>query len=103
MYDIEQKKMLKHVCTRWLSIGRCLNRLLHNWDPLKVFFAQEHEKLHKVSQKASEYTMSKVEGIFNCLKSPTNRLTTLLLYYSVKVFDEALLPLQAEDPKIHVL
>ena len=95
--------MLKHVCARWLSIGRCLNRLLHNWDPLEVFFAQEHEKLHKVSQKASEYTMSKVEGIFNFFKSPTNRHSTLFLNYNVKEFDEALLPLQTEDPKIHVL
>ena len=22
LYDVEQRKMLKHVCTRWLSIGR---------------------------------------------------------------------------------
>ena len=47
--------------------------------------------------------MSKVEGIFNFLKLPTDRLTTLFLNYSVTMFDEALLPLQAEDPKIHVL
>lgn len=28
--DLEQKRMLKHVCTRWLSIGRCIERLLFN-------------------------------------------------------------------------
>ena len=38
LYDVEQKKILKHVCTRWLSIGKCLERLLQNWDPLKEFF-----------------------------------------------------------------
>ena len=24
LYDTEQRKVLKHVCTRWLSIGRCV-------------------------------------------------------------------------------
>ena len=24
LFNVEQKRMLKHVCTRWLSIGQCL-------------------------------------------------------------------------------
>ena len=51
MFDIEQKKMHKHVCTRWLSIGRCLERLLHNWVPLKEFFKSEKETQDKVKEK----------------------------------------------------
>ena len=47
MYDIDQKRMLKHVCTRWLSIGRCLGRLLHNWTALKAFFKAEKEAQEK--------------------------------------------------------
>ena len=37
--------MLKHVSTRWLSIGRCLERLLKNWDPLKVFLKPNKQHL----------------------------------------------------------
>ena len=40
-HNKEQLKMLKHVSTRWLSIGKCLERLLTNWEPLKSFFKQE--------------------------------------------------------------
>ena len=57
MFDVEQKRMLKHVCTRWLSIGRCLTRLLHNWIALKAFFKAEkemHDKRMKNSDDATE-------------------------------------------------
>ena len=38
LYDTDQKRMLKHVATRWLSIGCCIERLLKNGFPLKSFF-----------------------------------------------------------------
>ena len=43
LFDVEQKRMFKHLCTRWLSIGRCLMRLLHNRIALKAFFKAEKE------------------------------------------------------------
>lgn len=45
--DVQGKKMLKHVCTRWLSIARCLPRMLENWDALVGFFKQEKHELDK--------------------------------------------------------
>lgn len=51
IYDVEQKKMLKHVPTRWLSIGHCLERLIQNWDPLKVYFKSQFEDVEKRRQK----------------------------------------------------
>ena len=34
-------KILKHVCTRWLSLERALNRLLEQWPALLVYFKGE--------------------------------------------------------------
>lgn len=48
LYNKEAKKILKHVCTRWLSLGRSLSRLVEQWDPLVSFFSEE-----VVSQKSS--------------------------------------------------
>ena len=148
LYDTEQKRMLKHVCTRWLSIGRCLERLLHNWDALKVYFKSQHNELEKKHAKKSvkitsslnasksadmsdvlkssdnletneqtttkgkqkssmpseegsalkktedmphdPYAERKVEGIFNFVRSPTNKLYVLFLNYTVHVYDEVL-------------
>ena len=33
--------MLKHVATRWLSIGKFLPRLIGSWDALYKFFKEE--------------------------------------------------------------
>ena len=37
-------KILKHVSTRWLSLGLCLNRLLEQWEPLRKYFADKYQK-----------------------------------------------------------
>ena len=100
--------MLKHVCTRWLSIGRCLTRLLHNWIALKAFFKAEkemHDKRTKKSDDAAEkpYAARTADYVHTFLKSPTNKLYVLFLEYTVKVFDDMLVNLQSDEPKIHVL
>lgn len=38
--DIEHHRILKHVCTRWLSLGKCLQRLIEQWRPLKQYFTK---------------------------------------------------------------
>lgn len=61
------KKVLKHVETRWLSMGRCLDRILEQWEPLLKFFELENKSLEKknartVSQANLEaYTIPKLK------------------------------------------
>lgn len=66
MYDIDQKKMLKHGCTRWLSIGRCLDRLIENWVPLCALFRKEQklidEEKEKKRKKAGSTEVSNTTG-----------------------------------------
>ena len=40
----EVSKILKHVCTRWLSLGLCLPRLTSQWDTITKFVDSEVEK-----------------------------------------------------------
>ena len=40
-HDVKQGKILKHVSTRWLSIKKCLPRLIENWEPLYTFFKSQ--------------------------------------------------------------
>ena len=37
----ENHKILKHVCTRWLSLEKALNRMLEQWPALLEYFKQE--------------------------------------------------------------
>ncbi|KAL8564482.1 hypothetical protein ACOMHN_017624 [Nucella lapillus] len=128
LYDVEQRKMLKHGCTRWLSIARCIKRLLESWEPLKHLFykelktkkAAEEKKKSREKKRAEpgskgENTMSvdeeqtigvstkKLETISDFLRSPTNRLCTVFLSYTLKVYDGVLVKLQAEQPLIQEL
>lgn len=44
---VPQHKIIKHVSTKWLSLGQCLARLLEQWDALYPFFKAEKEKTVK--------------------------------------------------------
>ena len=111
---------------------RCIDRLLYNWEALKVFFKQEKEACikappkkpkdtctksdSKTSEAASQqkdpssagyreesYAEKKVNSIYKFVSSPTNKLFVIFLSYTVKMFDEVLLGLQSEEPKIHLM
>nr|KAG5692967.1 hypothetical protein BaRGS_032399 [Batillaria attramentaria] len=65
LYDIKAGKVLKHVCTRWLSIGRCLQRLIALWQPLQHFFRDEKKKENKktgAQSKKAEVQTKKAEA-----------------------------------------
>jgi hypothetical protein len=51
MCEIKAHKILKHVATRWLSLGKCLDRLFEQWDALNIFFKQEFEIEKKNKEK----------------------------------------------------
>ena len=38
----EQQKILKHGMTSWLSLGKCLNYLIEQWQVLLFFFKEEY-------------------------------------------------------------
>jgi len=87
-----------------LQCSRCLERLLKNWDPLKDFFHDEKQALASSTSSGEKgYAASKVDGIFDFIRSPTNQLHCLFLLHTVKVFDTFLLTFQAEKPMIHEL
>ncbi|RUS88030.1 hypothetical protein EGW08_004196 [Elysia chlorotica] len=97
MFDLEQKKCLKHVSTRWLSIQNGVERLLLNWVALKEFFLEESR-----NQK-TDLAKGKAKAIFEFLKSPTNHLHSTFLLYATKLFNPLLVGLQAEEPLIHTV
>ena len=95
IYDVEHHKILKHVSTRWLSVGKCVDHILLNWEALKKFFKDEV----KTGTSASK----KLEMLESFYGSPTNRLYCLFLQEVLKIFDGVNTSLQSEKPKIHLL
>lgn len=49
------------------------------------------------------YAEEKVISIDRFVRSPTNKLYAIFLNYTVRIFDEVLLQLQAEEPRVHTM
>ena len=95
--EVTNQKLLKHVATRWLSVRRCLDRLLDNWDALKQFFREETSKASTSSAK------SRQDRLKTFFSSPTNKLYCLFLQHALEPFDTKNQLLQSEIPQIHTL
>ncbi|GFO33635.1 connexin 27.5 [Plakobranchus ocellatus] len=80
----EQLKSLKHVATRWLSIGKCLDRLLVNWERVKSFFKE-----------------AKASKILDSLKSKSTCLYIMFLRCNIKESETFLTANQRHNPKTH--
>lgn len=55
LFEVKQKKVLKHVNTRWLSLATCIDRLLENWQPLTLT-ALINKDLENHTPKAAKYS-----------------------------------------------
>ncbi|KAL8583744.1 hypothetical protein ACOMHN_000365 [Nucella lapillus] len=78
-YDVEQRKMLKHGCTRWLSIARCIKRLLESWEPLKHLFYKElkTKKAAEEKKRAEQPLIQELHGsLTKLLQSLFSRFMT---------------------------
>ncbi|KAK6491589.1 toll-like receptor 6 [Huso huso] len=51
--DIETRGIIKHVNTRWLSVGKCLDRLLEQWPALLKFFTSKDSPSSSVTKGSS--------------------------------------------------
>lgn len=72
---VESQKLLKHCPTRWLSLRRCLIRLIDQYDALKSYFS---------AQQDAEKPRSKVGCIHKSLQDP---LTLPWLHFLVHALE----------------
>lgn len=59
--NAEEQKLLKHCPTRWLSLTRCLPRIINQYEALKSYFG---------AQPDVDKPRSKVRYIFDTLEDP---------------------------------
>ena len=76
LHDAEQHKFLKHICTRWLSVGKCLGRMMEQWDPLTSFFHDEVKKDGPKSQATSSLSTFRIPKTINSCSSSKPLPTT---------------------------
>ena len=91
--DIESRKMLKYVSTRWLSLQRSIERTLKQYPALRSYFLSQDDNV-------SDRRLSRLQVLFS---DPMTE-AYLLFYQSVMpVFMKINLLLQRNSPCIHFL
>ncbi|XP_071507007.1 uncharacterized protein [Diadema antillarum] len=68
--DAPTHKILKHVATRWLSLGQCIDRLIEQWEPLRLFFKEEVRRKMQPTV-AKTLTTSKKDGTVSTASTGT--------------------------------
>ncbi|GBN12322.1 hypothetical protein AVEN_250723-1 [Araneus ventricosus] len=91
--DVKIHKIFKHVSTRWLSLENALTRLMEQWVPLQIFFANSN-----VMKDNENYLM-----LCESLKSPKVKLYCVFVMAILPTFTKVNVALQKEQPCIHTL
>ena len=98
--NTEVKKSIKHVTTRWLSLGKSLDRTILQWDALESYFLSEFEDNNEKT-KYDDKVIREVR-LVRKFNDPFTKLYVL--------FMQSIMPshypntfLQLEEPLVHLL
>ena len=91
--DILPLRVLKHCTTRWLSLERCVRRMLDQWSALYAYFDREAENDRS----------TRVQRIATHLRNPEVKLLCHFVSYAMKGFNKFSLAFQTHASRIGTL
>jgi hypothetical protein len=89
--ESKQYRMLRFYDIRWLSFGTCIERLLSQWDALKLYFT-------------SQYSVDRLQAsqfLFEQLSNAITKLYFTFLNYIIPLVNKLNVIFQSETPAIH--
>ena len=97
--NTDVKKVIKHVTTRWLSLGKSVDRTLLQWEALRSYFLSEFEEDNSLGAN----TVTREVRLARKFDDPFSKLYVLFVQSVMPVFDHFNTFLQSEEPLIHLL
>ena len=94
LHELKEQKIIKHVNTRWLSIQKCLPRVIESWDALYSFFKEEEKNAKGSAEKS---TTGHLKHVF---QSKTSKAYCIFLLDALEPFMSINTMLQTEQPLI---
>jgi hypothetical protein len=89
--DQEYRDVIKHVCTRWLSLESSVHRVLQQLPSLRSYFASHSNRIPKV------------KSLDSILNAPCTEVHLLFILHALQAFREFNLLLQNQDSIIAIL
>ncbi|HBK83112.1 MAG TPA: hypothetical protein DDZ41_05870 [Flavobacterium sp.] len=99
--EIETQFMLRHVNSRWLSLGKILSRILHQWSNLKEYFLKFLPKEKNFSREIAP--TDRYKRISRILSSDMSEIYISFAIHISECLESFLLNFESDSPKIHVL
>ena len=99
----EDRKVINHVSTRWLSLEKCLVRTLMLWDSLESYFLSNFDLDDDPIENSSDKKPSRKKRLVNAFKQPVSKLYAMFVQSVIPIFDSFNTFLQADEPLIHTL
>ncbi len=96
------RNVIKHVSTRWLSLGRCIERTLKQWDSLESYFLSYFDLPHDPEDQTNDNT-NQEKRLVKAFKDPLTKLYAMFIQSVIPIFDSFNTFLQSEAPLIHML
>ena len=93
--NVSPHKLLSYGQTRWLSLGACVERLLEQWDALRLYFTAV------VSEKSDPSYIT--ENILNNLNNPFIKAQLEFMQVQLKRTNEFNKIFQSDKPMLHAL
>ena len=73
------RKVINHVSTRWLSLGKCLERTLMEWDPLESYLLSNFDLDDNPTANDPDEKPSREKRFVNVFKQPVSKLYATFL------------------------
>ena len=70
----EVRKVIYHISTRWLSLGKCLERTLIQWYPLKSYFMSNFNLDDDPTENDPDEKPSREKRLVNAFKQSVSKL-----------------------------
>ena len=110
--ETDIRKVLKHVETRWLSLGKCIDRALRLWPGLKSYYlthfddddddtTDDYSAHPKRVRKSKKVIAAREKRLVKVFKDPMSLVYCMFISAVITKFDHFNLLLQREEPMIH--
>ena len=93
------RKVINYASTRYLSLGKCLERKLMQWASLESYFMPNFD----LDYDPSENDPYEKPSTTDAFKQPVSKLYAMSIQSLIPIFDSFSTFLQAEEPLIHIL
>ena len=100
--EITAHFLLRHCTARWLSLDKVLVRIIEQYGNLKEHFLKTLPKLPGFRGNNGVEQTERYQRIKSNLNNPGALAYMSFVVYIAQAFKNIVLPLQAEEPKIHI-